>query len=196
MIVRDRSRPSVIAWGTMPNEAGEQVAEYTRYNELAHSLDDSRPTGGDSSTTDANFVFDVYSNHDYSSVTGPNGVREPALDPPVDAAGKPYLICEAIGTLSGPAIYQRRTDTQAVQQGEATAHATVQNIAASDDRYCGLLACLQSPDRQRFGATVRGMHAGTQAARAFGSCLFWRWAAFSCGTGSRRWRTRPAGVPG
>ncbi|MGZ4666643.1 MAG: glycoside hydrolase family 2 TIM barrel-domain containing protein [Frankiaceae bacterium] len=140
MIVRDRSRPSVIAWGAMPNEAGEQVAEYTLYNELAHSLDDSRPTGGDGSTTDASFLFDVYSNHDYSSVTGPGGVREPTLDPPVDAAGKPYLICEAIGTLSGPAIYYRRTDTQAVQQGEATAHATVQNITASDDRYCGLLA--------------------------------------------------------
>ena len=99
MIVRDRSRPSVIVWGAMPNEAGEQVAEYTLYNELAHSLDDSRPTGGDGSTTNASFVFDVYSNHDYSSVTGPGGVREPTLDPPVDAAGKPYLICEAIGTL-------------------------------------------------------------------------------------------------
>ncbi|MGA2829764.1 MAG: glycoside hydrolase family 2 TIM barrel-domain containing protein [Streptosporangiaceae bacterium] len=140
MIVRDRSRPSVIVWGAMPNEAGEHVAEYTASNELAHSLDDSRPTGGDGSTTDASFVFDVYSNHDYSSVTGPGGVREPTLDPPVDAAGKPYLICEAIGTLSGPAIYYRRTDTQAVQQGGATAHGRVHNIAASDDRYCGLLA--------------------------------------------------------
>ncbi len=85
-------------------------------------------------------MFDVYSNHDYSSLTGPDGVREPTLDPPVDAAGKPYLVCEAVGTLSGPALYYRRTDTQAVQQGEATAHATVHNIAASDDRYCGLLA--------------------------------------------------------
>jgi hypothetical protein len=140
MIVRDRSRPSVIVWGAMPNEAGEHVAEYTASNELAHSLDDSRPTGGDGSVTDASFVFDVYSNHDYSSVTGSNGVREPTLAPPVDAAGKPYLICEAVGTLSGPALYYRRTDAQAVQQGEATAHGKVHNIAASDDRYCGVLA--------------------------------------------------------
>ena len=140
MIVRDRNHPSVIVWGAMPNEAGEHVAEYTGYNELAHSLDDSRPTGGDGATTDASFVFDVYSNHDYSSVTGAGGVRQPTLAPPVDAAGRPYLICEAVGTLSGPAIYYRRTDTQAIQQGEATAHATVHNIAASDDRYCGVLA--------------------------------------------------------
>ena len=47
---------------------------------------------------------------------------------------------QAVGTLSGPAIYYRRTDPQAVQQGQATAHGRVHDIAASDDRYCGLLA--------------------------------------------------------
>jgi beta-galactosidase len=140
MIVRDQNHPSVIVWGAMPNEAGEHVPEYTVYNQLAHSLDPSRQTGGDGSVTDASFVFDVFSNHDYSSVTGLNGVRAPTLDPPVDAAGKPYLVCEAVGTLSGPAIYYRRIDTQAVQQGEATAHAAVHDISFSDDRYCGLLA--------------------------------------------------------
>jgi beta-galactosidase len=140
MIVRDRNHPSVIIWGAMPNEAGEHAAEYTLYDELAHSLDPSRPTGGDGSPADASFVFDVFSNHDYSSVPGPDGVREPALEPPVDAVGKPYMVCEAVGTLSGPAIYYRRIDTQAVQQGEATAHATVHNISFSKDAYCGLLA--------------------------------------------------------
>jgi beta-galactosidase len=148
MIVRDRNRPSVIVWGAMPNEAGEYVAEYTLYNDLAHALDDSRPTGGDDgSRTDASFVFDVFSYHDYSSVTGSDGVREPTLAAPVDAAGRPYLVCEAVGTLSGPALYYRRTDTQDVQQGEATAHAIVHNIAASDDRYCGVVAwaCFDYP---------------------------------------------------
>jgi hypothetical protein len=50
------------------------------------------------------------------------------------------MVSEAVGTLSGPAIYYRRIDPQAVQQGQATAHARVHSIAASDDRYCGLLA--------------------------------------------------------
>jgi beta-galactosidase len=140
MIIRDRNHPSIIVWGAMPNEAGEHVAEYTVYNDLAHSLDDTRPTGGDGSTTDASFVFDVFSNHDYSSLTGPDGLREPTLVPPVDAAGKPYLICEAIGTLSGPALAYRRTDSQQLQQGLATAHATIQNISYSKDAYCGLIA--------------------------------------------------------
>jgi beta-galactosidase len=140
MIVRDRNHPSIVVWGSMPNEAGEHVAEYTLYNELAHATDPSRPTGGDGSVTDASFVFDVYSNHDYSSVTDSDGVRWPTLQPPVDAAGKPYLVCEAVGTLSGPALYYRRTDTQFVQQGEAIAHAIVQNISYSNDAYCGVIA--------------------------------------------------------
>jgi beta-galactosidase len=140
MIIRDRNHPCVIVWGAMPNEAGQHAAEYTLYNELAHSLDDSRPTGGDSYPTDASFVFDVFSNHDYGSVTGQDGLRSPALVPPVDAAAKPYLICEAIGALSGPALAYRRTDSQQLQQGLATAHATVHNISFSDDRYCGVIA--------------------------------------------------------
>jgi beta-galactosidase len=140
MITRDRNHPSVIVWGVMPNEAGEHVAEYTAYHELAHSLDDSRPTGGDGFRTDASFVFDVYSIHDYEHRTGPDGLRQPDLRPPTDAARKPYLICETVGTLSGPAEHYRRTDSQVIQQGQATAYARVHDIAASDDRYCGLLA--------------------------------------------------------
>jgi beta-galactosidase len=140
MIVRDRNHPCVVIWGAMPNEAGEHVAEYTRYKELAHATDPSRPTGGDGYRTRADFVFDVFSIHDYSSLTNAQGVRWPTLEPPADAAGKPYLVCEAVGTLSGPATHFRRTDTQFIQQGEAIAHAIVHDISYSQDAYCGLLA--------------------------------------------------------
>jgi beta-galactosidase len=140
MIIRDRNHPSIIVWGVMPNEAGEHVTEYTAYHELAHSLDDSRPTGGDGSPTDASYVFDVYSIHDYGHRIGPDGLRQPELRPATDAAGKPYLVCEAVGAHGGPAKHYRRTDSQGKQQGQATAHARVHDIAASDDRYCGLLA--------------------------------------------------------
>ena len=140
MVVRDRNHPAVIVWGAMPNEAGEHATAYTANNRLAHSLDDSRPTGGDGRRTDASFVFDVFSRHDYSHTTGPSGLKEPTLQPPTDAVGKPYLVCEAVGTLSGPAEHYRRTDPQEVQQGQAAAHARVHDISFSDDRYCGLLA--------------------------------------------------------
>ena len=147
MIVRDRNHPSIIIWGARLNETPNNVPFYTRTNELAHSLDDSRPTAGAMAglrlTTD--YEQDVFGEDDYSSVTRARRVlarrvKEPTLQPPVDGAGQPYLVSEAVGTLSGPAKYYRRTDSQTVQQGQATAHARVHDIAASDDRYCGLLA--------------------------------------------------------
>jgi beta-galactosidase len=142
MITRDRNHPSIIIWGARLNETANDTAFYTSTNELAHALDDSRPTvgavTGQPLTTD--YQQDVFAENDYSSVTSAAGVKAPTLKPPADGAGKPYMVSEAVGTLSGPARHYRRTDTQAVQQGQATAHGTVHDIAASDDRYCGLLA--------------------------------------------------------
>jgi beta-galactosidase len=142
MIVRDRNHPSVVIWGARLNETPNDTAFYTSTNELAHALDDSRPTAGamagQHTTTD--YQQDVFAENDYSCIIHPTGNREPVLQPPVDGAGQPYLVTEAVGTLSGPAIYYRRTDVQAVQQGQAVAHAQVHNLAGADDRYCGLLA--------------------------------------------------------
>ena len=142
MIVRDRNHPSIVIWGARLNETPNNVPFYTSTNELAHALDDSRPTAGAMAgmrlTTD--YEQDVFAENDYSSVTGPGGAKQPSLEPPVDGVGRPYLVTEAVGTLSGPARFYRRTDPQAVQQGQATAHARVHAIAASDDRYCGVLA--------------------------------------------------------
>jgi beta-galactosidase len=142
MIVRDRNHPSIIVWGARLNETPNNVAFYTSTNELAHALDDSRQTAGamPGMWETLDFEQDVFGEDDYSSVKDATGTKEPTLQPPVDAAGRPYLVSEAVGTLSGPAIYYRRTDPQAVQQGQATAHARVHDLAASDDRYCGLLA--------------------------------------------------------
>jgi beta-galactosidase len=142
MIVRDRNHPSIVIWGARLNETPNNVPFYTSTNELAHALDESRPTAGAMAgmrlTTD--YEQDVFAENDYSSVVDSAGGKQPSLEPPVDGVGRPYLVTEAVGTLSGPARYYRRTDTQAVQQGQATAHARVHAIAAADPRYCGVLA--------------------------------------------------------
>jgi beta-galactosidase len=142
MITRDRNHPSIVIWGARLNETPGDSAFYASTNELAHGLDDSRPTAGAMAgmrlTTD--YQQDVFAENDYSSVTGPDGAKQPSLEPPVDGVGRPYLVTEAVGTLSGPARFYRRTDSQAVQQGQATAHARVHAIVAADPRYCGLLA--------------------------------------------------------
>jgi beta-galactosidase len=142
MIVRDRNHPSIIIWGARLNETPNDTAFYTSTNELAHALDDSRPTAGAMAglRLTKDYQQDVFAEDDYSSVKGPDGVKEPVLQPPETGVGRPYMVSEAVGTLSGPAIYYRRTDPQAVQQGQATAHGRVHDLAASDDRYCGLLA--------------------------------------------------------
>ena len=141
MIVRDRNHPSIVIWGARLNETPNNTAFYSSTNQLAHALDDSRPTAGAMAgmrlTTD--YQQDVFAENDYSSVTLA-GVKQPTLEPPVDGVSRPYLVTEAVGTLSGPARFYRRTDSQAVQQGQAVAHARVHNIAAADPRYCGVLA--------------------------------------------------------
>ena len=92
MIVRDRNHPSIIIWGARLNETPNNVPFYTRTNALAHSLDDSRPTGGALAglrlTTD--YEQDVFGEDDYSSVTRAKRIiarrvkKEPTLQPPVD----------------------------------------------------------------------------------------------------------------
>ncbi len=140
MVRRDRDHPSIIIWGARLNETVDDVPFYTSTRDLAHSLDDSRPTvgamAGRHNTT--GYVQDVFSQNDYSSSTGSNGEKQPELMPP--RTDRPYMVSEAVGTLSGPAKFFRRIDTQDAQQGQATAHGRVHNIAASDDRYCGLVA--------------------------------------------------------
>ena len=142
MVRRDRNHPSIIIWGARINETDDDVPLYTRTRDLAHRLDGSRPTAGAMSgrmdTTD--YVQDVFAEDDYNSSIGPDGEKRPELDPLSPRTDRPYLISEAVGTLSGPARYYRRIDTQQVQQGQALAHARVHNLAGADDRYCGLLA--------------------------------------------------------
>ena len=105
MIVRDRNHPSIVIWGARLNETPNNIPFYTRTNQLAHALDDSRPTAGAMAgmrlTTD--YEQDVFAENDYSSVVDAAGDKQPSLEPPVDGVGRPYLVAEAVGTLSGPA---------------------------------------------------------------------------------------------
>jgi beta-galactosidase len=133
MVIRDRSRPSVIIWGVQPNEAPRMETLYNTSKGIADQLDGTRPTSGtETAYNTTGWDQDVFAYDDYQSSDG-NAELEPPLP------GVPYLVTEAVGALDG-APYYRWFDTQAIQQQQAQMHAQVHNIAASQAGYCGLLA--------------------------------------------------------
>lgn len=143
MVVRDRSRPSVIIWGVQPNETPhDHVSLWTESKDLADSLDGSRPVSGTSWYGLQYFVFNVMAHDDYSHSDG-----NAELLPPF--TGVPYLVTEAVGAIDGSLHYQW-VDTQSIQMEQARMHAQVHNIAGSEDAYCGLLGWsgldYESPD--------------------------------------------------
>jgi len=79
---------------------------------------------------------DVFAEDDYSSVKGPDGVKEPVLQPPEAGVGRPYMVSEAVGTLSRAChLLPPHRCPQAVQQGQGdrrTGRVARQDPPASD----------------------------------------------------------------
>lgn len=130
MILRDRSRPSVILWGTRPNEAANYPGLYARARSVADDLDGSRQTTGTMTTqSTAGWAEDVFSYDNYAVEDG-----LPLLLPAVP--GVPYLVSEAVGALDPT---YRWTDSQDVLARQALAHAIVHDEAQARSRYSGAL---------------------------------------------------------
>ncbi|MEI9971594.1 MAG: glycoside hydrolase family 2 TIM barrel-domain containing protein [Ignavibacteriota bacterium] len=65
MIQRDWNHPSIVLWGVRINESPDDHDFYLRTNERAHSLDDSRPTGGIRNRYDSELLEDVFTMNDF-----------------------------------------------------------------------------------------------------------------------------------
>lgn len=158
MILRDRNHPCVVLWAARLNETRDHTEFYSRTQQLAKSLDDSRQTTGAMLAADhntPNFQQDVFSYNDYASSTGPDGAQQPELLAPRDDL--PYLVSEAVGTLSGPAKFYRRTDPQTVQQGQALAHARVHSLAGANPAYTGVIGWVGLDYQSGNGNVDRGI---------------------------------------
>jgi beta-galactosidase len=132
MVIRDRSRPSVIVWATRLNETANYPGLYERTRRLADELDGSRQTTGTMAQhSTAGWAQDVFGYDDYHARDG-----NAELLPPLP--GVPYLVSEAVGAMDGSPTY-RWTDAGAVLAEQALMHAQVHDIARSDNRYAGLL---------------------------------------------------------
>lgn len=135
MVVRDRSRPSVIIWGTRLNETRDYSGLYRRTRQLARDLDGTRPSTGAMDRYSTEFWDeDVFSFNDYH-LTRSGHYR---LKPPLP--GVPYLVSESVGVEMPRPRHYRWTDPPALLARQAAYHAQAHDIAQSDPRYAGLLA--------------------------------------------------------
>jgi beta-galactosidase len=135
MVVRDRSRPSVIIWGTRLNETRSHPGLYRRTRDRARELDGTRPSSGAMYTQhQEGWDEDVYAFNDYHLDAAGNA----RLLPPLPKV--PYLVTESVGVEMPHPHRYRWTDPPAKLAQQAVYHAQVHDIAQSDPRYAGLLA--------------------------------------------------------
>lgn len=120
MIRRDWNHPSIVLWGVRINESPDNHEFYTRTNEVAHRLDDARPTGGIRNNYNSELLEDVFTINDFGlPLRKPN---HPA-----------YLNTEYAGHM----LSTKRNDNIERVIEHVQRHATVQDQVNSDDRYAG-----------------------------------------------------------
>lgn len=120
MIRRDWNHPSIILWGVRVNESGDDHDFYTRTNQVAHSLDDSRQTGGVRFRYNSERLEDVFTMNDFGF--------------PLRAPNHPlYLNTE----FNGHMYPTKRGDNVERVREHTHRHARVHNQLASDNKYAG-----------------------------------------------------------
>ncbi len=92
MIRRDWNHPSIVLWGVRINESPDNHAFYTRTNEVAHKLDDSRQTGGIRNRYDSELLEDVFTMNDFGFPLRPP--NHPAV--PEHGIQRPHVLHQAI----------------------------------------------------------------------------------------------------
>jgi beta-galactosidase len=136
MVKRDRSRPSVVIWGTRLNETPDLPGLWAATRQAAAQLDDSRPSSGAMYYHDVTgWNEDVFAFNDYDHNIDA-GVA--LLRPPLD--GLPYLVTEAVGVGESRPHRFAWTDAPAQLAEQAALHGQAQSLARSQPSYSGMLA--------------------------------------------------------
>ncbi len=121
MIQRDWNHPSIILWGVRINESPDHHDFYTRTNQIAHALDDSRQTGGVRNRYDSELLEDVFTMNDFT----PDRLRPP--NHPL------YLNTEFVGHM----FPTKHVDNVERVQEHVRRHAHIHHLLGGDDRYAG-----------------------------------------------------------
>ena len=95
MVWQDRNHPCVVLWGVRINESPDDDRLYLRTNELAHSLDPTRQTGGVRCIRQSRLLEDVYTYNDFIHRGDNPGLSWKSEVTSVP--GAPYLVTEYCG---------------------------------------------------------------------------------------------------
>ena len=120
MIRRDWNHPAIVLWGVRVNESRDDHDFYTRTNQVAHSLDPSRQTGGIRYRYESELLEDVMTMNDFGF----------PLRPPNHPL---YLNTEFIGHM----YPTKRNDNIERVTEHAMRHARVHNQLGSNNAYAG-----------------------------------------------------------
>jgi beta-galactosidase len=132
----DRSRPSVIIWGTRLNECKNFPGLWAATRQAARELDGTRPSSGAMAFhEDRTWEEDVFAYNDYGTEDKTGNV---ALKPPFP--GLPYVVSEAVGVEAVKPQHFSWTDPPAWLARQAAMHGQAQSQARSNPGYAGLLA--------------------------------------------------------
>ncbi len=134
MILQYRNHPSIFIWGVRINESQDNNALYTRTNELAHKLDDTRPTGGVRYLRKSELLEDVYTYNDFLHDGTNEGVAKKEDVTPDPAKG--YLITENNGHMFPTKSY----DDEPHRTAHVLRHARVLNDTYAQDGVAGEFA--------------------------------------------------------
>lgn len=132
MIQHDRNHPSIIMWGVRVNEGRDCDEFYIKANAIAHSIDDTRPTGGVRNFPQSHLFEDVYTYNDFIHSGG-----KVALNSPLIVAGPkaPYLVTEHNGHMYPTKSF----DCEEHRVEHALRHARVLNAAYGNKRISGAI---------------------------------------------------------
>lgn len=128
MVLQYRNHPSIMLWGVRINESIDDDKFYNDTNEVAHSYDDTRQTGGVRCIRKSHLLEDVYTYNDFI-YEGDNQILLPKHRVTSDSR-KGYLISEYNGHMFPTKPY----DTEERRREHALRHAEILNkIAQTDD---------------------------------------------------------------
>ena len=133
MVLQYRNHPSIIIWGVRINESQDDDEFYRRTNEVAHTLDPSRPTSGVRYIENSSLLEDIYSYNDFSHTGNNSGVKKKIKV--TKHQDKPLLVSEANGHM----FPTKSFDSWERRQEHALRHARVVNDAKKDGNHIGAI---------------------------------------------------------